>query len=102
MDQDRQLMSMHICPHCSKPGVTSAQKLGSLFLAPAVCVLCQRRSALPYVHGIRAMVFWVIVTWVFIGIAIFERMSIYLVGTIPALLIAVDKYMLSAPLHVID
>jgi hypothetical protein len=48
------------------------------------------------------MIFWVVVTWVFIGIAIFERMSIYLVGTIPALLIAVDKYMLNAPMQGID
>jgi hypothetical protein len=71
-------------------------------LTPAVCALCGKRSALPYVYGIRAMVFWVIVTWVFIGIAIFERMSIYLVGTIPAMLIAVDRFMMNAPLHGVD
>ncbi|MEY4642259.1 MAG: hypothetical protein RLZZ227_2253 [Pseudomonadota bacterium] len=95
-------MSMHPCPHCSKPGISTVQKLGSVCFGPAVCALCSRRSAMPYVHGIRAMIFWVVVTWVFIGIAMFERMPIYLVGTIPAMLIAIDKYMLSAPMHSID
>ena len=95
-------MSMHLCPYCGKPGITTAQKLGSVCFGPAICQLCNRRSAMPYVHGIRAMIFWVVVTWIFIGVAIFERMSIYLIGTVPALLIAVDKYMLNAPLQRVE
>jgi hypothetical protein len=95
-------MSLHVCPHCLKPGVSSSQKLNSYFFAPAECRLCHRRSYLHYTHGVRAMVVWVCLTWIFIGIAIFQQMPMYLIGTFPAMLLAVDNYMLRAPLLGLD
>jgi hypothetical protein len=91
-------MALHACPHCLQPGVSSLQKLSSLVFTPAQCRLCRKRSYLHYAHGLRAMIAWVLLTWLFIGIALFQGMSIYLIGTVPALLLAVDKYLLHAPL----
>ncbi len=90
---------MHACPHCTQPGINSMQKLNSYFFAPAKCCLCRKYSYLHYKHGVRAMIAWVLLTWVFIGVALFQQMSIYLIGTVPALLLAVDKYMLRASLQ---
>jgi hypothetical protein len=45
------------------------------------------------------LITWVILTWIFIGVALYEQMAIYMIGTIPALLLAVDKHMLRAQLH---
>jgi hypothetical protein len=92
-------MALHACPHCHQPGVSSSQKLNSLFFAPAECQLCRKRSYLHYVHGLRAMIAWVVLSWLFIGIALYQNLWIYLLGTIPALLFAVDKFLLSAPLQ---
>ena len=39
---------------------------------------------------------------IFIGIAMFQQMPIYLIGTFPAMLLAVDNYMLRAPLLGMD
>ncbi len=41
----------------------------------------------------------VMLTWVIIGVALLQSMSIYLVGTVPALVFAVDNWMLSAPMQ---
>ena len=89
---------MHSCPYCRQPGISSLQKLNSVFLVPAACANCGKRSFLHYVHGIHAMVAWVLLTWVFIGLAMFQHLSIYLIGTVPALVFAVDRYLLKAPL----
>ena len=93
---------MHACPHCHQPGIGTLQKLASLFLIPAACSQCRKRSFLHHLHGVRAMVVWVLLTWVFIGVAMFQHMSIYLIGTFPALVFAVDRYMLKAPLESVD
>lgn len=89
---------MHECPHCQHPGITSLQKLCSLF-TPAACRLCGRRSFLHLRQGLLAFITWVLLSWLFIGIALYQRQTLYLIGTIPALLLAVDKFMLRAPLH---
>jgi hypothetical protein len=102
MDQDRRLMTLHACPHCHQPGVSSSQKLNSLLFVPAGCGLCGKRSCLHYVHGLRAMIAWVVLSWLFIGIALYQGLWIYLFGTIPALLFAVDKFLLNAPLLRVD
>lgn len=91
-------MSLHVCPHCLQPGVSSSQKLNSLFFAPARCRLCRKHSSLHYVHGLRAMIAWVLLTWLFIGVTLYQGLWIYLLGTIPAMLFAIDKYLLNAPL----
>jgi hypothetical protein len=95
-------MALHACPHCLQPGVSSLQKLNSLFFATAECQLCNKRSYLHYVHGLRAMIAWVVLSWLFIGIALYQNLWIYLFGTIPALLFAVDKFLLNAPLQRIN
>lgn len=90
---------MYLCPHCQKPGITSIQKLCSVSYTPATCSYCHRKSYLNIDTAIRALVTWVILTWIFIGVALYEQMAIYMVGTIPALLLSVDKHMLKAELH---
>lgn len=95
-------MTLHVCPHCHQPGVSSSQKLSSLFFAPAECRLCHKRSTLYFANGLRAMIAWVVLTWLFIGIALYQRFWLSLLGTVPALFFAVDKYLLGAPLLRVD
>ncbi len=90
---------MHACPHCHQPGISTLNKLLSVSFAPATCAYCGRRSYLHIIHGLRAMIAWVLLTWVFIGVALWQSMSIYLIGTVPALFLAVDKFMLGAPMR---
>ena len=74
-------------------------KLRSVSYTPAVCTLCDGQSYLQVNTAIRALITWSILTWIFIGVALYEQMAIYMIGTIPALLLAVDKHMLRAQLH---
>jgi len=89
---------MHQCPHCKQPGIGTMQKLMSVSFAPARCSLCHELSYLHIVHGLYALITWIMLTWVFIGIALYQHMSIYLIGTIPAFLLAVDSCMVKAPM----
>ena len=91
---------MHACPHCQKAGITTLAKLGSVSFAPATCHACGRQAYLHIMHALLALLVWIALTWVFIGVALWQGMSIYLIGTIPALLLAVDKFMLKAPMRV--
>jgi hypothetical protein len=93
---------MHECPHCKHKTITSFQKLCSSPLTPTVCPRCNGLSYLQLVYTLRAIFTWVVLSWVFIGIALYQRRSIYLLGSIPALFLAVDKCMLAAPLRAID
>ena len=95
-------MTLHACPHCHQPGVSSSQKLNSLFFAPAECQLCRKRSTLYYANGLRAMIAWVLLSWLFIGIALYQGIWLYMLGSVPALLFAVDKYLLNAPMLRVD
>lgn len=90
---------MHACPHCQQAGITTLAKLGSVSFAPATCQTCGRQAYLHIMHGLLALLVWIALTWVFIGVALWQGMSIYLIGTIPALLLAVDKFMLKAPMR---
>jgi len=94
---------MYQCPHCEQPGISTLQKICSVSFAPVQCRLCHKRSYLHIVHGLYALITWVMLTWVFIGVALYQHMSIYLIGTIPSLLLAIDSCMLKAPMEsVID
>lgn len=100
---------MHTCPHCKQQGITSLQKImsvtfvpGTIPYLPAVCQFCGQRSYLDVIHGLYALGIWIVLTWVFIFVAMFQQMSIYLIGTVPAMFLAVDKYMLKAPLSCIQ
>lgn len=92
---------MHPCPHCGKEGISTLQKLCSVSFAPATCNQCSGLAYLHVVHGLKAMIMWVILTWVFISVALYTNMSIYLIGTIPAVFLAVDQYMLKAPMEAV-
>jgi hypothetical protein len=92
---------MHECPHCKHISISSLQKLCSVAFMPATCPDCSRYSYLQLTYALKAFIAWVILTWVFIGLALYQRMTIYLIGTIPAMLYAVDRYMLHAPMRAI-
>ncbi|MDR0780700.1 MAG: hypothetical protein LBF16_08405 [Pseudomonadales bacterium] len=93
---------MHECPHCKHNTITSFRKLCASALTPAQCPRCGGLSYLQLIQALRAITTWVVLTWIFIGAALYQRMAIYLIGTIPALFFAVDKCMLSAPLVAIS
>jgi len=90
---------MHQCPHCQQKGISTLNKLTSVSFAPAICTLCSKMSYLHIVHALLALITWIIITWVFIGVALYQQMSIYLIGTIPALILSIDKCMLNAPMR---
>ena len=90
---------MQLCPHCKQPGIRTLQKLCSVSFAPVRCQLCKGQSYLHIVHGLYALITWVLLTWVFIGVALYQHMSIYLIGTFPALLLAIDICMVRAPME---
>ena len=89
---------LHECPLCQEKQFSSYQKITSASFAPVNCPACKQQSYLPIVHGLMALTAWTILTWVFIGLAIMAGMSFFLLGTIPALIVSIDRYMLKAPL----
>ena len=89
---------LHECPHCHEKQITSYQKIFSVAFSPAICPVCNEESIVPIVHGLITLTVWIILTWVFIGLAIMAGMSFFLLGTIPAFVFCVDRYLLLAPL----
>lgn len=89
----------HTCPHCGEDGIGSWAKLTSVSFAPARCRYCQGLSYLHVVNGLMAMTFWIVVTWIFIGIALLANRSFFLIGSFPAGFLAVDRFMLQAPMR---
>lgn len=90
--------ALHECPHCHEKLITSYQKLFSVSFSPATCPRCGKESIVPIVHGLITLTAWIILTWVFIGLAILVGMSFFLLGTIPAFIFCVNRYLLTAPL----
>lgn len=90
---------MYPCPHCQHSGVSTLAKLCSAYFAAATCQHCGKHSLIPGRAGHKALILWILLTWVFIGVAMFQQMSIYMLGTIPAFILAIDKCMLSVPLQ---
>ena len=89
---------MQNCPHCNKPGIREFNKLISVSFAPARCELCGRQSYLHVAYALMALSTWIILTWLLIGLAYFLQASILLLGSIPALALAIDLFMLKAPM----
>src|SRR5690606_31713275 len=84
MGKNRPLSSgtiMYQFPHCQEPGISAWQKLTSVSFYPAICQVCQGRSYLHVIHGLIALSFWIIVTWIFIGLSYMSRSSFFLIGT---------------------
>lgn len=88
----------HECPHCHEKVISSYQKIFSVSFSPAICPHCKKQSNVPIVHGLITLTAWIILTWVFIGLSIMAEMSFFLLGTIPSLVVCIDKYLLKAPL----
>jgi hypothetical protein len=88
----------HECPHCHQKQISSFQKLFSVSFSPAICPVCNQPSNVPIVHGLMTLTAWILLTWLFIGLSIMAGMSFFLLGTIPAFIVCVDRYLLKAPL----
>ena len=90
---------MHVCPHCQQPGIGSTMKMSTLILArPLSCPLCSKLSFVPLRYGVFALFTWVLLSWLFIMTALYLRNVFYLLGSVPAAIFAVDKWILKAPL----
>lgn len=92
---------MQECPHCHREGITNLQKALSVYFGPAECAFCHEKSYVHVIYGLIAMTFWIVVTWVFIGLSYMSRSSFFLLGSAPAMFLAVNKYLLNAPLRAI-
>jgi len=92
--------AMHECPHCHEKQISSVQKVFSVSFSPAVCPVCHKPSNLHIVQGLMMLTAWIILTWIFIGLAIMAGMSFFLLGTIPAFIVCVDRFLLQAPLEI--
>ena len=86
------------CPSCHEHSISNYQKIFSVSFSPASCPQCNKQSYVPIVHGLMTLTAWMILTWVFIGLAIMAGMSFFLLGTIPALIVCIDRYLIKAPL----
>ncbi|MEI7949688.1 MAG: hypothetical protein WCI66_05535 [Gammaproteobacteria bacterium] len=89
---------MHRCPHCRQSTFSDLQKLTLLWLQPRSCSVCHKAAYLPVRNVIVALIVWTALTWVFIGTAFYMHNIFFMLGTIPAALLAVDKWIRKAPL----
>lgn len=90
---------MHECPHCHQQSISHLHKLMAVHPLTATCPQCHELCNLHVVYALSALTLWIVITWAFIGLALFFGMSFLVLGTIPALMLAVDRYMLQAPLR---
>lgn len=93
---------MYPCPYCQQASIPGQQKLLTSWVRPAPCPACNRLSYLPVRNIIIALLVWTALSWVFIITALLMHNVLYLFGSIPALLFAVDKWILQAPLQRFD
>ena len=91
--------TLHECPHCHQRQISTYQKLFSVSFSPAICPACLKHSNVHIVHGLITLTAWMILTWLFIGLAIMAGMSFFLLGTIPAFIVCVNSFLLQAPLE---
>ena len=89
---------MHFCPNCQQASFSDLQKLTLLWLRPRKCMLCHKAAYLPVRNIIVALIVWTLLSWVFIGIAIAMRNVVFMLGSIPAAVFAVDLWIRKAPL----
>ncbi len=89
---------MHCCPNCRQASFSELQKLTSLWMRPRVCHLCHKAAYLPVRNIIVALIVWTALTWVFIGLAIYMNQVMFMLGSIPAAVFAVDLWIRKAPL----
>jgi uncharacterized protein (DUF983 family) len=89
----------HKCPHCDQASIGSWRKLLAVSFNPARCECCGGYSYVHAINMINALIFWIFLTWIFIAVALWQQMSIFLIGTIPSLMFTVEICVLKAPLR---
>lgn len=89
----------HGCPHCGEKGISNWAKLTSTSFAPACCRYCRKYSYLHVFNSLTAVTFWIVVTWILIGIAVMTNRSFFLIASFPAGFLAIDRFMLQAPMR---
>ena len=90
---------MQACPHCQKKTITNWEKLWSVTVTPIQCSACHQFSFLHAGHALKGLAFWIIVTWLFIGLTWYSRQTFLLLGTIPAMFLAINHFILGAPMR---
>lgn len=89
---------MHECPHCHQESISTLQKLLAISPLQLSCKACQQHSYIHNVYALEALTVWIVMTWLLIALAYWFQMSFLLFGSIPAMVIAVDRYLVKAPL----
>jgi hypothetical protein len=69
-----------------------------VLVRPLQCPHCKALSYVPLRYGVFALFTWVLLSWLFILTALYFRNVLYLLGSVPAGILAVDKWLLKAPL----
>jgi uncharacterized membrane protein SpoIIM required for sporulation len=68
-------------------------------VTPVQCSACGQFSFLHAAHALKGLTFWIVVTWIFIALTWFSRSSFLLLGTFPALFLAINYFILGAPMR---
>jgi hypothetical protein len=89
---------MHECPHCHQESISTLQKLLAISPLQVSCKACNQSSHINVVYALVALTVWIIMTWLLIALAYWFQMSFLLLGSFPAMVIAVDRYLIRAPL----
>jgi hypothetical protein len=89
---------MHECPHCHQESISTLQKLLAISPLQLSCKACLQHSYIHNVYALVALTVWIIMTWLLIALAYWFQMSFLLFGSVPAMVIVVDRYLINAPL----
>ena len=89
---------MHECPHCNQESISALQKLLAISPLQVSCNACHQYSHVHITYALIALTVWILMTWVLIALTYWFQMSFLLFGSIPAMIIAVDRYLVRAPL----
>lgn len=93
---------MHNCPNCQQPAFTDWQKLLQLWVRPRYCGVCHKAAYLPVRHIVVALVMWTLLSWALIGMALYTRNVLFLLGIVVAGFFAIDLWIRKAPLQPFD
>lgn len=89
---------MHECPHCKQESISTLQKLLAISPLHVSCQACHQNSYVHITYALVALTVWIIMTWILIGLAYWFQMSFLLFGSAPAMVIAVERHLVGAPL----
>ncbi len=89
---------MHPCPHCQQPTFSTARKVLLLWLGPGLCSACNKPAFIPLRNVAIAVFAWVVLSWLLIATTFYMRNVLFLLGSIPAAMLAIDLWLVRAPL----